>query len=77
MPVDPDAVETNFVQLRVQELGLSSAEALRRLAAEGVGLSMTIHEGVLRAVTHLDVSDADIEQAIAKIPQALGTRVAA
>ncbi len=77
MPVDPDAVETNFVQLRVHELGLSPADALRRLAAEGVGLSMTIHEGVLRAVTHLDVSDEDIEQAIEKIPQAFDTRVAA
>jgi threonine aldolase len=71
MPVDPDAVETNFVQIRVGELGFSSAEALKRLAAEGVGLSATIHPGVLRAVTHLDVSDQDIEQAIELIPRAL------
>jgi threonine aldolase len=77
LPVDPDAVETNFVQLRVGELGLSSAEALRRLAAEDVGLSATIHPGVLRAVTHLDVSDEDVEQAIAKIPKALGVLVGA
>jgi threonine aldolase len=75
LPVDPDAVETNFVQLRVHELGLSSAEALRRLAAGDVGLSATIHPGVLRAVTHLDVSDEDIEDAIVKIPQALGVLV--
>jgi threonine aldolase len=74
LPVDPEAVETNFVQVRVGELGLSSAEALERLAAEGVGLSGTIHAGVLRAVTHLDVSDEDIEQAIEKIPRALAQR---
>jgi threonine aldolase len=77
MPVEPEAVETNFVQLRVGELGLSSAEGLRRLAVEGVGLSATIHPGVLRAVTHLDVSDSDIEEAIAKIPKALGVLVSA
>jgi threonine aldolase len=71
LPVDPEAVETNFVQVRVGDLGLSSAEALERLAAEGVGLSGTIHSGVLRAVTHLDVSDEDIELAIEKIPRAL------
>ena len=77
LPVDPEAVETNFVQIRVGELGLSSAEALERLAADGVGLSGTIHAGVLRAVTHLDVSDDDIEQAIEKIPRALGVLVRA
>jgi threonine aldolase len=77
MPVDVDAVETNFVQLAVGELGLSSAEALARLAGDGVGLSSTVHPGVLRAVTHLDVSDEDIEQAIEKIPRALGVLVRA
>jgi threonine aldolase len=77
LPVDPRAVETNFVQIRVGEIDLSSSEALERLAAEGVGLSATIHPGVLRAVTHLDVSDDDIERAIEKIPHALGVLVRA
>ena len=40
--------------------------------AEGVGVSGTIHPTVLRAVTHLDVSDEDIERAIELIPRALG-----
>jgi threonine aldolase len=75
MPVDVEAVETNFVQVRVGELGLSSVDALARLAAEGVGLSATVHPGILRAVTHLDVSDEDIDQAIEKIPRALGVLV--
>ena len=72
MPVEPEAVETNFVQIRVGELGLSSAEALARLAAAGVGLSETVHPGVLRAVTSLAVSDQDIEEAVGRIRRALG-----
>ena len=68
-------VETNFVQLDVAPL--SKAEAIARLAEHGVGLSGTIHPTVLRAVTHLDVSDEDIERAIELIPSALGVLVRA
>jgi threonine aldolase len=39
---------------------------------QGVGLSMTIHPTKLRAVTHLDVTDEDVDQAIELIPRALG-----
>jgi threonine aldolase len=69
---DPDTVETNFVQLDVGAFGLTSAEAARRLADAGVGLSATVHRGVLRAVTHLDVDDDDIDRAIELVPAALG-----
>jgi threonine aldolase len=72
VPSDPDAVETNFVQLDVGALGLTSSEAARRLADAGVGLSATVHPGVLRAVTHLDVDDEDIERAIEAVAAALG-----
>jgi threonine aldolase len=71
LPVDVDEVETNFVQLDVAPLGLSKADALERLHQAGVGLSATIHPSVLRAVTHIDVTDDDIEQAIELTPQAL------
>ena len=71
LPVDVDEVETNFVQLDVAPLGLSKADALECLHQAGVGLSATIHPSVLRAVTHLDVTDDDIEQAIELAPQAL------
>jgi hypothetical protein len=30
---------------------------------------------VLRAVTHLDLTDEDVERALELVPQALGTRV--
>jgi threonine aldolase len=77
LPVDVAAVETNFVQIDVEPLGLTKPEALARLAEQGVGLSGTIHPTRLRAVTHLDVSDEDIERAIELIPRALGALVRA
>ena len=76
--IDFDSVETNFVQLDVAPYGLTKWEALEQLKQAGVGLSSTIHPTKLRAVTHLDVTDEDIERAIELIPQALGvTRTAA
>jgi threonine aldolase len=73
VPVEPEDVETNFVQIDVAPLGLSQAEALERLHQAGVGLSGTVHPTRLRAVTHLDVTDDDIGRAIEIAPQALGT----
>ena len=73
LPVDPDEVETNFVQIDVAPLGLSKPEALERTHRAGVGVSGTVHPSRLRAVTHLDVDDDDIERAIQILPQALGT----
>jgi hypothetical protein len=32
-----------------------------------------VRPGVLRAVTHLDISDDDVDQAIELVPKALGT----
>jgi threonine aldolase len=72
VPVDLEQVETNFVQVDVGPLGLSPAEALERLSQQGVGLSMTVHPTILRAVTHLDVDDEDVERAVQLIPRALG-----
>jgi threonine aldolase len=72
VPIDLEQVETNFVQVDVGPLGLRPEEALERLAQQGVGLSMTVHPTRLRAVTHLDIDDEDIERAIALIPRALG-----
>jgi len=77
LELDVDAVETNFVQLNVAPFGLTKAEALERLKEAGVGLSSTVHPTKLRAVTHLDVSDEDIERAIELIPRALGVLVRA
>jgi threonine aldolase len=72
VPVELEQVETNFVQVDVGALGLDTAEALARLADEEVGLSATPHPGVLRALTHLDIGDQDVERAIERVPRALG-----
>jgi len=72
VPVNLEQVETNFVQVDVGTLGLDGADALARLAEQGVGLSSTPHPGVLRALTHLDVDDEDVDGAIERIPKALG-----
>jgi threonine aldolase len=75
LAVDPDRTETNFVQLDVAPL--TKQEAMALLAEQGIGLSATIHPTVLRAVTHLDVTDEDIDGALEAIPRALGARVGA
>jgi threonine aldolase len=71
VPIDLDRVETNFVQIDVAAVGLGRAEALARLSTAGVGLSSTIHPTVIRAVTHLEITDEDIERAATEIPAAL------
>jgi threonine aldolase len=73
LPVDLDQVETNFVLLDVGRLRFSADEAVARLRAEGVLLSFAARTDVLRAVTHLDVSANDVEQAIERIPRALAS----
>jgi threonine aldolase len=66
--VDLDQVETNFVQI---DVGPDRAGAIDRMKENGVLVSTTVHPTVVRAVTHLDISDDDIETAIAAIPRAL------
>ena len=71
VPVDLEQVETNFVQIDLGPLRLEVGDALARLRAAGVGLSSTIHPKVIRAVTHLEITDDDIETAAELIPAAL------
>ena len=70
LPVDVEHVETNFVLLDVTRLGLTGDEALARLRSEGVLLSFAARTDVLRAVTHLDVTAEQIDEAIVRIPRA-------
>jgi threonine aldolase len=76
LPVDPAQVESNFVLLDVGALGLDADDAVARLRAEGVLLSFASKPGVLRAVTHMDVSAEDIETAIPAIARAFSRREA-
>jgi len=63
--LDATDVDTNFVQLR-DEPGLIDA-----LAARGV-LVGNLRPGWLRAVTHLDIGDDDIDAAIPAMQEVLG-----
>jgi threonine aldolase len=70
VPVDLDLVQTNFVQVNVAALGLGEDEALARIRDRGVRLSQT-KPGVLRAVTHLDITDEHVAHALNAVPEAL------
>jgi hypothetical protein len=45
--------------------------ARRRLAEHSVLRSATLEPRLFRAVTHLDISEAEIKEAIKRIPQGL------
>ena len=75
LPVDLEQVESNFVQLDVEPLGLTAHDVIATLRDAGVGVSSTVHPTKLRAVTHLDLTDEDIDAAIELAPEALAARV--
>ena len=66
--IDPATVETNFVPIP-DEPGLAE-----RLSERGVQVG-DLRQGWLRAVTHLDIGDEDIEQAIERIQEVTSVRV--
>jgi threonine aldolase len=53
------------------DVGSDRAAAIERMKANGVLVSTTVHPTIVRAVTHLDISDADVERAIEAIPRGL------
>src|SRR5947207_5082714 len=72
--VNLEQVETNFVQI---DVGPERADAIERMKQQGVLVSTTVHPTVVRAVTHLDITETDIDRAIEAIPTALRTLAAA
>ena len=60
--VEPDHVETNIVVFEVVRSDRSTQELLQAFREAGVLLN-AIGDHLFRAVTHLDVSNADVEQA--------------
>jgi 4-aminobutyrate aminotransferase-like enzyme len=75
IPVDLDAVETNFVGIPVPA-GMDLPEARARIRDEGVLVS-SMRPGVLRAATYLGIEDEHIDHALDAIPRALGALVRA
>src|SRR5262249_11371697 len=66
--IDPATVETNFVPIP-DEAGL--LERRFEAGVPGGGL----RPGRLRAVTHLDIGDEEIEQAIERMQEVISVRV--
>lgn len=66
--LDPDRVRTNFVLFRVERDRRAFLDALR---AHNVLMDEYPH-GQVRAVTHHDISDSDVEATIAAVGSALG-----
>src|SRR5262249_57469740 len=62
--IDPTAVETNFVAIPDEPM-LSE-----RLLAGGVGIG-GLRPGWRRAVTHLDIGDGEIDEAIERMQEVL------
>jgi len=60
--VEVDHVETNIVFFDVAGLGITAKDAVERLRAQGVRMGAT-GRTLIRAVTHLDVSQSDVERA--------------
>jgi threonine aldolase len=61
--LDPADVETNMVYVDTQAVGMRPLVAIERLEADGV--RSTLVSGKVRMVTHVDVSDRDVEIAVA------------
>ncbi len=70
LEVDLSKVQTNMVFAGTRESGMPAAELMDRLAEQGV-LALDEARWSIRFVTHLDLDDADIEQAIGAVERAL------
>jgi threonine aldolase len=63
--IDPSDVDTNFVAID------DPGDGVARLRSQGVLVS-DLRVGVLRAATHLGITDADVDQAVESISRAFG-----
>ena len=69
--IEVEHVETNIVFFDVAGLGITAQEAVARLLARGIRMGATGRTRI-RAVTHLDVSQQDVERAVEVAQEALG-----
>jgi threonine aldolase len=74
LDVDPAGVQTNMVFAGTKGSGMRAAEVVRRLAYHGV---LALDEGPwsVRFVTHLDVDDDDVDEAVAAVARTLEAAV--
>ena len=68
--VDPKAIQTNIVFFDVSGTGLTAFEIHERLMADGIRIGARAG-GIMRALTHLDVTKAQVEEAIQALARAV------
>lgn len=68
--IDPATVETNIVALNLTKLSISAAELNAQLREAGI-LASALGPKFLRFVTHLDITDSDIEKTVQVLPKLL------
>jgi len=61
--IDPQQVQTNMVMIYLRDPRRTTSELVQKLSGQGVALNAVDHER-LRAVTHLDVNRAEIEETV-------------
>ncbi len=59
----PETIDTNLVYFHLEPGGLTAAELVERLRGRGILMHETAPDSI-RAVTHLDVTAADVQEAI-------------
>jgi threonine aldolase len=70
--VEPAKVETNILFFQVKKSGWTAQRAVEELKRKGI-LVLVIQEPQIRAVTHLDISQRDIEETILIFRKLLGS----
>ena len=60
--LDPADIESNLVFIDISKTGIPSGKIVAELEAQGINMG-AFGESTIRAVTHLDVSAEDIEEA--------------
>ena len=68
--INPNHVETNIVGLDITSMKISAAQLSEQLKASGI-LASALGPKYLRMVTHLDLTDADVEKVNQVLPQLL------
>ena len=69
--IQPEKIQTNIVLYDVSETGLTSGQFLQQLSA-GKVLGGPVDARRVRMVTHLDVDQSDIEEAVRVISEVVG-----
>jgi threonine aldolase len=68
--INPDEVETNIVALNLAKFNISASELSQELKNEGI-LTGALGPKFLRLVTHLDISQSDMDKVLTILPPLL------